>query len=314
MSWGNQGNLVHSNPSINQQTEKKPSKRKAPYRPLERTEQLKRKAWWKTEAQSVKRSTLKKKEPSQVSMRTKNNLWLRTRSWVEEVPRECHMKNQLEEIGALRSAKKPPKKQEELDRKGQSNSQKKHQSGEKGTPQKEHHNHEKELGKKVFKSQRKSHKRYNRRSIWKRPKRKHSEWKEPYEMLNGAKLLSNNVTTIAGLKKAKEKAIKWSIQIGKRPYKNHSEKNRALKKILKRTTKPLRRRILIEEGLAKSSKKQHLENTDKWYLCKAYSWNANQNKTTRRAGYKKVYEPPPPHRHPKEAFRIKGALWNAEQN
>ena len=64
MSWGNQGNLVHSNPSTNQQTEKKPSKRKAPYRPLERTEQLKRKAWWKTEAQSVKRSTLKKKEPS----------------------------------------------------------------------------------------------------------------------------------------------------------------------------------------------------------------------------------------------------------
>ena len=110
MSWGNQGNLVHSNPSTNQLTEKKHSKRKTPYRPLERTEQLKRKAWWKTEAQSVKRSTLKKKEPSQVSMRTKNNLWLRTRSWVEEVPRECHMKNQLEEIGALRSAKKNPQK------------------------------------------------------------------------------------------------------------------------------------------------------------------------------------------------------------
>ena len=34
--------------------------------------------------------------------------------------------------------------------------------------------------------------------------------------------------------------------------------------MLKRTTKPLRRRILIEEGLAKSSKKQHSENTDKW--------------------------------------------------
>ena len=40
-------------------------------------------------------------------------------------------------------------------------------------------------------------------------------------------------------------------------------------------------RILIEEGLAKSSKKQHSENTDKWHLCKACSWNANQNKTTR---------------------------------
>ena len=31
-----------------------------------------------------------------------------------------------------------------------------------------------------------------RRSVWKRPKRRHAEWKEPYEMLNGAKPLSNN--------------------------------------------------------------------------------------------------------------------------
>ena len=41
--------------------------------------------------------------------------------------------------------------------------------------------------------------------------------------------------------------------------------------MLKRTTKPLRRTVLIEEGLAKSQA-------------------------------------------PQEAFRIKGALWNAEQN
>ena len=68
------GNLVHSNPNTNQLTEKKLSKRKAPYRPLERTEALKRKAGWKTEAQSVKRSTQKKKEPSQVSMRTKTTM------------------------------------------------------------------------------------------------------------------------------------------------------------------------------------------------------------------------------------------------
>ena len=40
--------------------------------------------------------------------------------------------------------------------------------------------------------------------------------------------------------------------------------------------------------------------------------NANQNKTKRRAGYKKVYDPPTP--PPTEAFQIKGALWNAEQN
>ena len=39
-------------------------------------------------------------------------------------------------------------------------------------------------------------------------------------------------------------------------------------KMLKRTTKPLRRRRLIEDGLAKSSEKQSSENTDKWHLCK----------------------------------------------
>ena len=150
--------------------------------------------------------------------------------------------------------------------------------------------------------------------------------------------------------------------------------------MLRRTTKP-RRRVLIlviEEGLAKSSKKQHSENTDKWHLCKAGSFsygetqwtppleetslhrwnnsverpwgilslfttclrlcvkshshrlwrvhyprkahyeeretlrNANKNKTTRTAGYKQVYDCPPP--PPPQAFRIKGASWNAEQN
>ena len=30
---------------------------------------------------------------------------------------------------------------------------------------------------------------------------------------------------------------------------------------------------MIEEGLAKSSKKQHSENTDKWHLCKAGSFS-----------------------------------------
>ena len=68
------GNLVHSNPSTNQLTKRKHAKRKALYRPLERTEPLKRKAWWMTEAQSVKRSTQKKKKPSEVSMRTKTTM------------------------------------------------------------------------------------------------------------------------------------------------------------------------------------------------------------------------------------------------
>ena len=43
--------------------------------------------------------------------------------------------------------------------------------------------------------------------------------------------------------------------------------------------------------------------------------NANQNKTTRRAIYKKVYEPlHPTPTHRKEAFRIKGAICIGEQN
>ena len=52
-------------------------------------------------------------------------------------------------------------------------------------------------------------------------------------------------------------------------------------KMLKRTTKPLRRRrLLIEEGLAKSSKKQHLENTDKWHFCKAGSFSYGESPRT----------------------------------
>ena len=39
---------------------------------------------------------------------------------------------------------------------------------------------------------------------------------------------TKTLTTIARQKKAKEKALKKSIQSGKEPYKNHSEKNKAL--------------------------------------------------------------------------------------
>ena len=87
---------------------------------------------------------------------------------------------------------------------------------------------------------------------------------------------TKTLTTMARQKKAKEKALKWSIQTGKEPYKNHSEKNRTYN-MLKRTTKPLRRRVLIEEGLARISNKQHLENTDKWYLCKAGSFSYSES-------------------------------------
>ena len=58
----------------------------------------------------------------------------------------------------------------------------------------------------------------------KKTQTKHSELKEPYEMLNKTKTL----TTKVRLKKAKEKALKWSSQTGKEPYENHSQKNRAL--------------------------------------------------------------------------------------
>ena len=75
---------------------------------------------------------------------------------------------------------------------------------------------------------------------------------------------------------AKEKALKWTSQTQKETYKNHSDKRETLR-------------------------------------------NANQNTTSRRAGYKKVNDPPhthtplqpPPHT---QAFRIKGVLWNNEQN
>ena len=46
--------------------------------------------------------------------------------------------------------------------------------------------------------------------------------------------------------------------------------------MLKRTTKPLRR-VLIEESLARSSNKQHSDNTDKWHLCKAGSFSYSES-------------------------------------
>ena len=49
--------------------------------------------------------------------------------------------------------------------------------------------------------------------------------------------------------------------------------------MLKRTTKPLRR-VLIQDSLAKSSKKQHSENTDKRRLCKAGSFSYGESPWT----------------------------------
>ena len=87
---------------------------------------------------------------------------------------------------------------------------------------------------------------------------------------------SNSETEEGKRKSPKMKHSNW-----KGALKNHSEKNRAYK-MLKETTKPLRRRVLIEESLAKSStkkkkKKKHLENTDKWHLCKTGSFSYGES-------------------------------------
>ena len=116
---------------------------------------------------------------------------------------------------------------------------------------------------------------WEQEGVWKQHQRKHSELKEPDETLDKTKTL----TIIARQKKAQEKALKWSIQTGKEPYRNQFEKNRAYK-MLKGTPKPLRRRVLIEEGLDKSSKKKHSENTDKWHLCKAGSFSYGESPRT----------------------------------
>ena len=90
---------------------------------------------------------------------------------------------------------------------------------------------------------------------------------------------NKNTNNNSKREEGQRKSPRWSIQFGKEPYRNHSEKNRAYK-MLKETTKPLRRRVLIEEGLAKSSKKQHTENTDKWHLCKAGSFSCGKSPRT----------------------------------
>ena len=95
MSWGNQ---VHSNPNTNQLTEKKHSKRKALYRPLERTEPLSNyyflKQGGRLKHNLWKEVLRRKRSPAKYQWEQKP-IQLQTRSWVEEGLRECHMKNQL---------------------------------------------------------------------------------------------------------------------------------------------------------------------------------------------------------------------------
>ena len=50
--------------------------------------------------------------------------------------------------------------------------------------------------------------------------------------------------------------------------------------MLKRTTKPLIKKIYDRQRLAKSSKKQHSQNTHKWHLCKAGSFSYSESLRT----------------------------------
>ena len=92
-------------------------------------------------------------------------------------------------------------------------------------------------------------------------------------------------------KRSKTTNNSWA-QEGQRksPKMNRSNRKGALQKLLweeqsykmlrRTTTKALRRRVLIEESLAKSSKKQHSKNTDKWHLCKAGSFSYGESPRT----------------------------------
>ena len=113
-----------------------------------------------------------------------------------------------------------------------------------------------------------------RRSVSKRPKGKQSEWKEPYEMLNEAKSLSNNNSWA---KEGQRKAPKMNQSNQKGGYKNHSEKNRALQNAKKnKTTK----KKSSDRRPSKNLWKQHLENIHKWHLCKAGSFSYGESLRT----------------------------------
>ena len=90
------------------------------------------------------------------------------------------------------------------------------------------------------------------------------------------------LTIIARQNRPKEKALKRPVKL-KRSLTKTTMRRTEPYKMLKRTTKPPRRRVLIEEGPAESSKKQqHSQSTDNWYLCKAASFSNSKSKPLRR--------------------------------
>ncbi len=95
-------------------------------------------------------------------------------------------------------------------------------------------------------------------------------------MLNKAKPLNNNNTWA---EEGQRKALNEPVKLERSPTKTTLRRTEPYK-WLQRTTKPVRRRVLIEKSLAKSSKKQHSENTDKWHLCKAGSFSYSESLRT----------------------------------
>ena len=114
-----------------------------------------------------------------------------------------------------------------------------------------------------------------RRSVWKMPKRKHSEWKEPYEMLNKAKPLNNNNTWA---EEGQRKSPKMNQSNWKGALQNHSEKNRALQNAKKNKT--TKKKSSDRRRSSKNLWKQHLENIHKWHLCTAGSFSYGESLRT----------------------------------
>ena len=96
-------------------------------------------------------------------------------------------------------------------------------------------------------------------------------------MLNGEKPLSTN-NSCRGWRRPK-KTPKNEAFKSERSITKTTLRRTEPYKMLKRTTKPLRRRVLIE-GLAKCSKRQHSKNTNKWHLCKAGSYSYGESPRT----------------------------------
>ena len=67
-------------------------------------------------------------------------------------------------------------------------------------------------------------------------------------------------------------------QIGKEPYENNSEKNIALQ-MAKKNNKTTKKNS-SDRRKPKSTKKQKLENTDMWHLCKAGSFSYGESPRT----------------------------------